>query len=164
MKPVLLISALLVSALTLNEHAQSDAPRIVLSEGVPPALSHLHLTHYNNVLQITRVSTESAEASMDLSPYVARLETRADGSVQVTHVHTHLSEVVDHYWHALTALGFEQTHGAAVQETVVYTFQNEGQQLEVEFTPRGEEVALRLAFEKEVEQEVRETDTLSERN
>ena len=164
MKTVLLISALFVSTLTLNAHAQSETPRIVLSEGVPPALSHLHLTHYGDVLQITRVSTESAEASMDLSPYVARLETRADGSVQVTHVHTHLSEVVDHYWHALTALGFEHTNGAAVQETVVYTFQNEGQRLEVEFTPRGEEVTRRLAFEQEVEQEANKTDALSERN
>ena len=160
MKTVLLISTLFVSALTLNAHAQSDAPRIVLSEGVPPALSHLHLTHYDNVLKVTRISTKDAEASMNLSPLVARLETRADGSVQVTHVHTNLSEVADHYWHTLTALGFEHMHGAAVQETVVYTFENEGQRLKASFTPLGEEVTLKLVFE----QEVSETDALSERN
>lgn len=105
-------------------------------------VGYLHLAHHVAGLQATLVSIESAP----LSPQVVRLEAQTDGSLDAAHSYTTLSQIVDHYWYALTDLGFAGVITSMTPNTSIYTFTIRTDQLVAVFTDQGKEVTVNLAW------------------
>lgn len=142
------IFALVAASLTLStvSFAQTTASTPNPQHTSPVAApTYLGLGYVRNTLRVSMSGTKADTLSPPVRT-IAFKNGQLEAGFDALHADTSLTEVIDYYWNALSALGFTGSVAGVSRQVTSYSFKNGDSRLEAVFTQRGSDILADLSW------------------